>query len=85
MEGFDLLQIAWRPVRLNNGVTKPYGFGWQVAGEQGERTIGHGGTIDGFQSFAWYVPDTKTFVVILSNNMGADVAKYADEILKIVD
>ncbi|HEY0771234.1 MAG TPA: serine hydrolase, partial [Sphingobacteriaceae bacterium] len=79
-----LLQIAWRPVRLNNGVTKPYGFGWQISGEGNGRRIGHGGTIDGFQSFAWYVPESKIFVVILSNNMGANPGEYANEILSMM-
>lgn len=79
----DLLNEAWTPVKLNDGATRPYGFGWQLQ-ESEPKIIGHGGTIDGFQSYAWYVPDSKTFVVVLSNNMGSSPVEYTNKILELI-
>lgn len=79
-----LLEKAWTPVMLNDKSTRQYGFGWQFRDLGTSRVIGHGGTIDGYQAFAWYVPDSKTFVV-LSNNMAANPTEYTGKILELVN
>ncbi|HEY0740373.1 MAG TPA: serine hydrolase domain-containing protein [Chryseosolibacter sp.] len=79
----DLLQEAWTPVILNDGTTRPYGFGWQLS-EREPKSIGHGGTIDGYQSHALYVPSAKIFIVILSNNMAANPVEYGKVIFKMI-
>jgi CubicO group peptidase (beta-lactamase class C family) len=81
----DLLQKGWVPVALNDGTTRPYGFGWQFKELGKSKVIGHGGTIDGFQSYAWFVPDTKVFVVVLSNNMGSSPLEYTNKILDLIN
>ena len=38
----------WTPVRLNNGTTHPYGFGWFLEPWQGHANIGHSGSTSVF-------------------------------------
>jgi D-alanyl-D-alanine carboxypeptidase len=83
--GLDLLEKAWTPVVLNDKSSRQYGFGWQFRNLGTSRVIGHGGTIDGYQSFAWYVPDSKIFVVVLSNNMAANPTEYTIKILDLLN
>jgi hypothetical protein len=37
------LEMSWTPVKLNNGGTYPYGFGWNIFEQRGYRRIGHSG------------------------------------------
>jgi D-alanyl-D-alanine carboxypeptidase len=79
----DLLNEAWTPVKLNDGTTRPYGFGWQLS--EGEpKTIGHGGTIDGYQSYSVYDFRSRIFLAILSNNMAADPQEYVNKIIEMI-
>jgi CubicO group peptidase (beta-lactamase class C family) len=73
----ELLTKAWEPLTLNDKSKRSYGYGWQL-GRIGERkVIGHGGTIDGFQAHAIYVPDADIFVAVLANNIAATPEEYA--------
>ena len=40
-DGVGLAQ-SWTPVRLNDGGTYPYGFGWRLDDQRGHSRIGHG-------------------------------------------
>ncbi|MBL8989556.1 MAG: serine hydrolase, partial [Gemmatimonadetes bacterium] len=42
------LDTMWTPVRLANGRTRPYGFGWVLIPTNGVRTVSHGGSLPGF-------------------------------------
>ena len=44
------LAMSWTPVRLNDGGTFPYGFGWGVEDQRGHLRIGHGGSWQGFRT-----------------------------------
>jgi len=44
------LEMSWTPVRLNNGGTYPYGFGWYITQQRGYQRIGHSGAWLGFQA-----------------------------------
>ena len=37
------LEKMWTPVKLNDGSTVPYGFGWDITDINGHKRIGHGG------------------------------------------
>jgi CubicO group peptidase (beta-lactamase class C family) len=61
------LDQMWTPVKLNNGSTYPYGFGWDVTEIRGHRVIEHSGTWQGFRGFiARYVDDRLTVVVLMN-------------------
>jgi CubicO group peptidase (beta-lactamase class C family) len=62
----------WAPVKLNNGATSPYGFGWVLGTVGGHRLVHHGGSLPGFRSeFARFVDDKLT-VVVLANSDNAN-------------
>jgi CubicO group peptidase (beta-lactamase class C family) len=57
-------------VKLNDGSTHPYGFGWSVGSRRGHRRIDHGGGTAGFSSFLSIYPDDGLRIAILSNQSG---------------
>ncbi|MEO7723793.1 MAG: serine hydrolase domain-containing protein [Chthoniobacterales bacterium] len=66
----------WSPVKLNDGTTAPYGFGWGVRKtESGRRLLEHGGAWQGFASYIARYPDNQLTVVVFCNRGGAS-ARY---------
>jgi len=58
------LTEMWTPVRLTDGTTAPYGFGWRVTAVNGHRLIAHSGAWQGFtMNISRYVDDKLTVVV----------------------
>lgn len=61
------LDRMWTPIKLTNGTTYPYGFGWQIDEAGGHRLIEHGGSWQGFRSeICRYLDDHLTVVVLLN-------------------
>ena len=59
------LDQMWTSVRLNNGKTYPYGFGWRIHEINGHKLIEHGGSWQGFTTaIARYVDDKLTVVAL---------------------
>jgi CubicO group peptidase (beta-lactamase class C family) len=67
----------WMPVKLNNGNSYPYGFGWEVNTVGGHRLVSHGGSLPGFRSAFLRFVDDKLSVIVLTNEDGADPKKIA--------
>lgn len=66
------LEQMWTPVKLNDGTTYPYGFGWAVNRYNGHSRVEHAGGWQGFAThIARYVDDRLT-VVVLTNLATAD-------------
>ncbi|HEY7613290.1 MAG TPA: serine hydrolase domain-containing protein [Gemmatimonadales bacterium] len=61
------LALSWTPVRLNDGGTFPYGFGWSVDDQRGHPRIGHGGSWQGFRSSIQRYPEYGLTVIALAN------------------
>jgi hypothetical protein len=61
------LAEMWTPVKLNDGKTSPYGFGWRVHEMNGHRLIEHGGSWQGFTTGISRYVDDKLTVVALCN------------------
>jgi CubicO group peptidase (beta-lactamase class C family) len=61
------LEASWTPVRLNDGGTYPYGFGWNLTQQRGYRRIGHSGAWLGFQATIQRYPDFDMSVIVLAN------------------
>jgi CubicO group peptidase (beta-lactamase class C family) len=58
---------AWSPVRLNDGGTYPYGFGWELTELRAERRIGHTGAWQGFRTSLQRFPAKDLTVIVLAN------------------
>jgi CubicO group peptidase (beta-lactamase class C family) len=57
----------WSPVKLTDGTTFPYGFGWFINEQRGYRTIEHGGSWQGFLAGIARYPDNDLMISILLN------------------
>ena len=71
---------AWTPVRLNDGSTHPYGFGWELGTYKGHRTVAHGGSLQGFRSHFSRFPDDRISIVVLTNSSAAKAGPIAEQI-----
>lgn len=79
------LAEAWTPVRLANGHTYPYGFGWFIGEQRGRRSIEHSGSWQGFESYiARYVEDDLS-VIALANLAGADLERITQTVAGLVE
>ncbi len=58
------LDQMWTPVKLNNGFSHNYGFGWSLSYVRDHRVVGHGG-ITG--KYIFRLPDDKLTVIVLTN------------------
>ena len=61
------LRAAFTPVKLADGTTNNYGYGWRISEKRGLRVIRHGGGLQGFQCSLVRAPDQKVTVVVLCN------------------
>jgi CubicO group peptidase (beta-lactamase class C family) len=71
------LEQMWTPVKLNDGKTHPYGFGWMLAQANGRRVVEHGGAWQGFKAMISRFPEEKLTVIVLANLIQASEAKLA--------
>ncbi|MEK6321433.1 MAG: serine hydrolase [Acidobacteriota bacterium] len=69
--------LMWTPVKLNNGTTHPYGFGWELESVGGHRQVHHGGSLPGFRANIARFVDDKLTVVILANSDNANSSALA--------
>jgi CubicO group peptidase (beta-lactamase class C family) len=69
------LEEMWTPVKLNDGKTHPYGFGWFIAERRGRRIVEHSGSWQGFKSHIARYIDDKLTVVVFANQARANPGK----------
>jgi D-alanyl-D-alanine carboxypeptidase len=69
----------YTPVRLANGTTKPYGFGWRLATYEGGRVYYHDGVWQGFTGAVHRYVDAHVSVVVLSNMGDSDAVSGLGE------
>jgi D-alanyl-D-alanine carboxypeptidase len=60
-------QRAFTPYTLSTGSSTDYGYGWETGTLRGARMIGHGGGINGFNTYSLRLPAEKLYVAVLSN------------------
>jgi len=67
----------WAPVRLSDGRSHAYGFGWALDSLDGHRGVSHGGSLPGFRAEMARFPDDSLTVIVLTNADGAAPAIIA--------
>ncbi len=75
----------WTPVRLANGTSYPYGFGWSLSEQRGEAVIEHGGSWQGFRAAITRYPEQRLAVVVLANSAAAPVETMSHEVAGLVE
>jgi CubicO group peptidase (beta-lactamase class C family) len=74
----------WTPVKLNDGGTHLYGFGWFLEPWHGHANIGHSGSTSGFSASLQRFPEAGLTVILLTNSDEFDIAtKLAREIAEL--
>ena len=79
------LEQMWAPVKLNDGKTHPYGFGWALAEVRGRRLIEHGGAWQGFKAHISRYVDDKMTVILFANQIRANQTKLAHGVAAIIN
>jgi|SRR5436190_3236733 len=75
--GAGLLDTAWTAVRLNDGASYPYGFGWYVLPQRMLPRISHTGSWQGFKTVIARYPRSGLTVIVLANLAEAQVGAIA--------
>src|SRR5262249_35630585 len=89
LEAGELLASAsseamYRPTKLADGSTRPYGYGWGIGALAGHRKLSHGGGINGFSTMIARYPDDRLAVIVLSNTAGANTGAVERDIAKVM-
>src|SRR5437762_8884298 len=79
------LDTAWTPVRLSDGATYPYGFGWSLLPQRDQPRISHTGSWQGFKSVIARYPKSGLTVIVLANLAEAQVGAIAYGIAGMID
>lgn len=74
------LEEMWKPVRLNNGSTAGYGYGWGTTEYRGHRLVAHSGGLPGWSSDIARFPDDRLTVIVLTNRDGVEPARLSLQI-----
>ncbi|HZI60806.1 MAG TPA: serine hydrolase domain-containing protein [Pyrinomonadaceae bacterium] len=77
------LEQMWTPVKLNNGQTQPYGFGWALGDVKGHRYVQHGGAWQGFKAQIIRFVDDKFTVVLFANQIRTNQSKLAQGVVAL--
>ena len=79
------LDEMWTPIKLNNGKTHPYGFGWALRKVNSHPVIEHGGAWQGFKAHIARFPENKLTVIVFANLIQANQGKLANGVAAIID
>jgi CubicO group peptidase (beta-lactamase class C family) len=79
-----VLDTAWSAVRLNDGGTYPYGFGWELGDQRGHPRIGHTGSWQGFKTAIYRYPEFNLTVIMLANLAQAEPSAVVQGIAGIL-
>ncbi|HTZ46117.1 MAG TPA: serine hydrolase domain-containing protein [Verrucomicrobiae bacterium] len=76
-------QAMWSAVKLNDGKTYPYGFGWSLSEKDGKRIVSHDGAWQGFTMNITRNLDDRLTVIVMTN-LDSDNSK-PDKISEVVE
>ncbi len=77
-------EALYRPTKLADGKTQPYGYGWGLGALSGHRKLSHGGGINGFSTMIARYPDDRLAVIVLSNTAGANPGRIEAKIARLM-
>ena len=78
-------KAVYSPVQLSSGKPYPYGFGWNIGAAAGQPHYHHGGAWQGFRTHYSRYLHGKMSVIILTNQVNADVFKIATDVAGLLD
>jgi CubicO group peptidase (beta-lactamase class C family) len=75
----------WTPVRLADGHTWPYGFGWFIAEQRGSPNLEHGGSWQGFRAHIARYVERGLSLVVLCNLDKCDATSIVHGVAGLID
>lgn len=78
------LDEMWAAIKLNDGKTHPYGFGWAVRQVNGHRLIEHGGAWQGFKAQISRFVDDNLTVIVFANLIQANQGQLATGVAQVI-
>lgn len=75
-------EAMWTPVRLSDGTTHGYGFGWALDTLEGRRVVTHGGSLPGFRAGMTRILEDSLTVIVLTNADGAEPDTFAEGVMR---
>lgn len=79
------LEQMWTKVKLNDGQSIAYGFGWGIGEVRGHRIIEHGGAWQGFKAQISRYVDDKLTIILFANQTRANQTKLVRDIAGIIN
>ena len=79
----ETARLAQQPVKLDDGSTTDYGYGWFTNPEYGQAALGHSGQTAGFVADYVRFPERDMAIVVFANRYGAPTR--AASIARVVD
>lgn len=76
---------VYRPAKLNNGTTYPYGFGWFLETAAGQQVRYHSGGWQGFSTFLIRYLGDDLAIVVLANSNRANAKAMARGVAGLLD
>jgi CubicO group peptidase (beta-lactamase class C family) len=76
---------VYTAVRLNNGESYPYGFGWSVEKRDGSPFYSHAGSWQGFRSYIARYLGAGVTIILFANLAETDTWKIVDGIATIIE
>ncbi len=77
-------EAMWTPIRLNDGSTHDYGFGWFLNPLNGWQNIGHSGSTSGFSASLQRFPKAGLAVIVLTNSNEEGIATRVAKAIALV-
>jgi len=78
------LNEAFRPAILTNGTQSPYGYGWMLKDENGEKIVYHTGGSGGFRTYNELQLNSQIAIIILTNNENSHRTDIRNAIVNIL-
>lgn len=82
---YSSLSLAFKPVTLDNGSERRYGYGWEIGNNMDGRFIYHSGGLAGFRTYMEQQLSEEDALIILSNNSSTKILEIRNTIVKIID
>lgn len=80
----ETIKKAFSSFKLSNGRLTGYGYGWETGNVQGSASVKHVGVVNGFFTYAAYLPDENLSISILTNcDSPADLDILASKMLGV--
>ncbi|MEP6740401.1 MAG: serine hydrolase domain-containing protein [Caldimonas sp.] len=78
-------ELARQPVRLNDGTTAPYGYGWSTEKILPKASLQHDGQTAGFTASYVRIPERRLAVVVFANAYASPTDWIARHVARAVD